>query len=197
MDQKPTTNKTVLGPDCRISGELSLDNDAVIMGQFQGTLRVSGVLELADSAEVSGTVIAGTLRLAGKAKADVIAEDGVELLPGAQLTGQLYTSHLNVVEGATFQGDVCVGPKAIEVAIDALNLDADVEAPAPAKQAKPAAPAPMPAAAHDDIDDDYADDEHDNPEVQTVPGSVNKILQRRRARVISSRNGSANGVGAH
>jgi cytoskeletal protein CcmA (bactofilin family) len=197
MDHPTSTNKTVLGPDCRISGELSLDNDAVIMGQFQGTLRVSGVLELADSAEVSGTVIAGTLRLAGKAKADVIAEDGVELLPGAQLTGQLYTTHLNVVEGATFQGDVCVGPKAIEVAIDALNLDADAPAPAPAATPKPAAkPMPMPIAQHDDMDEDYLD-EHDAPEVQTVPGSVNKILQRRRARVISSRNGSANGAGAH
>ncbi|MEM9252149.1 MAG: polymer-forming cytoskeletal protein, partial [Planctomycetota bacterium] len=128
MSQTPSTNKTVLGPDCRISGELSLDNDAVIMGQFQGTLRVSGVLELADSAEVAGTVIAGTLRLAGHAKADVIAEDGVQLLPGGQLTGQLYTTKLDVVEGATFQGDVCVGPKAIEVAIDALNLDADAPA---------------------------------------------------------------------
>lgn len=196
MSQTPSTNKTVLGPDCRISGELSLDNDAVIMGQFQGTLRVSGVLELADSAEVAGTVIAGTLRLAGHAKADVIAEDGVQLLPGGQLTGQLYTTKLDVVEGATFQGDVCVGPKAIEVAIEALNLDAETQAPSP----KPAAPAPMPMAAqHDDVADDYADDDHGHeaPEVQTVPGSVNKILQRRRARVISSRNGAGNGVGAH
>ncbi|MEO0964078.1 MAG: polymer-forming cytoskeletal protein [Planctomycetota bacterium] len=193
MSQTPSTNKTVLGPDCRISGELSLDNDAVIMGQFQGTLRVSGVLELADSAEVAGTVIAGTLRLAGHAKADVIAEDGVQLLPGGQLTGQLYTTKLDVVEGATFQGDVCVGPKAIEVAIDALNLDADTAAPAPAPAAMP-----MAAPAMDDMDDDFTDEPaHDAPEVQTVPGSVNKILQRRRARVISSRNGAGNGVGAH
>ncbi|MEM6333671.1 MAG: polymer-forming cytoskeletal protein [Planctomycetota bacterium] len=185
MDNIPTANKTVLGPDCRISGELSLDNDAVIMGHFQGTLRVSGTLELADSAEVSGTVIAGTLRLAGKAKADVIAEDGVELLPGAQLEGQLYTSQLNVVEGATFQGDVCVGPKAIEVAIDALNL----ETPEAAPQAAPKAAMPAPAApAFETAEEEVEYD--DEPQVQTVPGSVNKILQRRRARVISSRNGA-------
>ena len=162
MDNIPTANKTVLGPDCRISGELSLDNDAVIMGQFQGTLR-----------------------LAGKAKADVIAEDGVELLPGAQLEGQLYTSQLNVVEGATFQGDVCVGPKAIEVAIDALNLEAPEAAPQAApKSAMPAPAAPAFEAGEEEVEYD------DEPQVQTVPGSVNKILQRRRARVISSRNGA-------
>ena len=116
-----TRNKTVLGPDCRISGELALDNDAVIMGQFKGTLRVSGMLELTDSSEVAGTIIVGTLRLAGHAEADVVAEEAVELLPGAELSGQLYTSRLNVTEGAIFQGDVCVGPKAIQAASEALN----------------------------------------------------------------------------
>ena len=123
-------NKTVLGPDCRISGELSLDNDAVIMGQFKGTLRVSGTLELADSADVSGTIIVGQLRLSGRADADVIAENGIELLPGAQLSGQIFTSMLNVVEGASFQGDVSIGPKALEAASELLAQH-NIAAPAP------------------------------------------------------------------
>lgn len=114
-------SKTILGPDCKISGELNLDNDAVIMGSFSGTLRVTGMLELTDSSQVSGTIIVGTLRLAGHAEADVVAEDGVELLPGATLAGQLFTSRLNVVDGATFQGDVCVGPKAMQAASEAFK----------------------------------------------------------------------------
>lgn len=182
------TNKTVLGPDCRISGELALDNDAVIMGQFKGTLRVTGMLEIADSAEVSGTIIVGTLRLAGRAEADVIAEDGVELLPGSHLLGQLYTSRLNVVEGATFQGDVCVGPKAIEAATEALSLE-EQAAPQPQAQPQPAARPqairqPEPIAEADDAQ--MTEDEQDGA-VHTVPGSVNQILQRRRAKVMSTR----------
>ena len=172
------TSKTVLGPDCRISGELALDNDALIMGQFTGTLRVSGTLELSESSQVSGMIIAGALRLAGRAEADVVAEDAVELLPGAELVGQLYTSRLNVVEGATFQGDVCVGPKAIQAAKQALNQD-DLQVQQ--------APAQTPAMSHDDGDQD------DDSPVTTMPGSVNQILQRRRPKVISARNG--NGIG--
>ncbi|MFK7790252.1 MAG: polymer-forming cytoskeletal protein, partial [Phycisphaeraceae bacterium] len=122
-----TRNKTVLGPDCKISGELTLDNDAVIMGQFTGTLRVTGMLELTESSQINGTIIAGTLRMAGKAEADVVAEHGCELMPGAQLLGQLYTSHLNVIEGAVFQGDVCVGPKAIAAATEALGHQGEYE----------------------------------------------------------------------
>ncbi len=173
------TSKTVLGPDCRISGELALDNDALIMGQFTGTLRVSGTLELSESSQVSGMIIAGALRLAGRAEADVVAEDAVELLPGAELIGQLYTSRLNVVEGATFQGDVCVGPKAIQAAKEALDQD-DLQAPTEA----PAMPS---------MSQGQDDDQDDDAPVKTMPGSVNQILQRRRPKVISARNG--NGIG--
>ncbi|WP_432799679.1 bactofilin family protein [Poriferisphaera sp. WC338] len=167
-----STNKTVLGPDCRISGELSLDNDAVIMGQFKGTLRVSGTLELADSAEVAGTIIVGNLRLSGRAEADVIAEDGIELLPGAQLIGQIYTSRLNVVEGAVFQGDVCVGPKAMEAAGEVL--------------AQQNISMPEPSETYEQTDEEMIE-EAEAAVKPTVPGSVNAILQRRRSKVLSAR----------
>ncbi len=177
------TSKTVLGPDCRISGELTLDNDALIMGHFTGTLRVTGTLELSESSQVSGMIIAGALRLAGHAEADVVAEDAVELLPGAQLVGQLYTSRLNVVEGATFQGDVCVGPKAIQAAKEALKQtdQGDQNDSFPSSMTSPAG----------SIGQDQ--DVQEEASITTVPGSVNQILQRRRPKVISARNG--NGIG--
>lgn len=176
-------SKTVLGPDCRISGELTLDNDALIMGHFTGTLRVTGTLELSESSQVSGMIIAGALRLAGHAEADVVAEDAVELLPGAQLVGQLYTSRLNVVEGATFQGDVCVGPKAIQAAKEALKQTDEQDSFGSGQSMT----APAGSIGQD------ADEQDDNSSITTVPGSVNQILQRRRPKVLSARNG--NGIG--
>ncbi|MEM1210984.1 MAG: polymer-forming cytoskeletal protein [Planctomycetota bacterium] len=184
---EPTRNKTILGPDCKISGELNLDNDAVIMGAFQGTLRVSGTLELTDSARVEGTLIVGTLRLAGHAKADVIAEEGADLLPGAQLEGQLYTGRLNVVEGATFQGDVCIGPKAIAAATEAFADAIDAVTPSTDD---------MPEATETDaVVETYADMNaaEDMPAVQTNPNSVNAVLQRRRQKVLAARQAISNG----
>ncbi len=189
-------SKTILGPDCRISGELLLDNDAVIMGQFSGTLRVTGMLELTDSSEVSGTIIAGTLRLAGRAEADVVAEDGVELLPGSHLQGQVYTSRLNIVDGAVFQGDVCVGPKATQSAADILK-----GAPQPRSQQ-----APVADEAEEQYDAGYADElEHaeeahqDASPIRTNPNSLNAVLQRRRPmpKVLSPRPMATNGNGVH
>lgn len=175
-----TRNKTVLGPDCKISGELTLDNDAVIMGQFTGTLRVTGMLELTESSQINGTIIAGTLRMAGKAEADVVAEQGCELMPGAQLMGQLYTSHLNVIEGAVFQGDVCVGPKAIAAAAEALGQEQEeIEE-------------------QEQYTSSMLMSQHEEPveeeqEVTTNPGSVNAVLQRRRAKVLQARRPATNG----
>jgi len=176
-------SKTVLGPDCRISGELTLDNDALIMGHFTGTLRVTGTLELSESSQVSGMIIAGALRLAGHAEADVVAEDAVELLPGAQLVGQLYTSRLNVVEGATFQGDVCVGPKAIQAAKEALKQTDEQDSFGTSQSMT----SPAGSIGQD------AEEQDDASSITTVPGSVNQILQRRRPKVLSARNG--NGIG--
>lgn len=175
MSDAPT-NRTVLGPDCRISGELALDNDAVIMGHFKGTLRVSGQLELAESAEVAGTIIVGTLRLSGNVEADVVAEDGVELLAGAQLIGQVFTSRLNIAEGAVFQGEICVGPKAMEAASEAFSQGE--------QQADPAS-----VISHES---EQADEAGQSP-VRTNASSVNAVLQRRRPKVLSPRNGG--GVG--
>jgi cytoskeletal protein CcmA (bactofilin family) len=182
---EPTRNKTVLGPDCKISGELTLDNDAVIMGQFTGTLRVTGMLELTESSQINGTIIAGTLRMAGKAEADVVAEQGCELLPGAQLLGQLYTSHLNVIEGAVFQGDVCVGPKAIAAASEVLaGQDEYIEEEPQSYNSS------MMMSQHQH---EEPVEEEEEQEVTTMPGSVNAVLQRRRAKVLQARRPATNG----
>lgn len=179
-----TRNKTVLGPDCKISGELTLDNDAVIMGQFTGTLRVTGMLELTESSQINGTIIAGTLRMAGKAEADVVAEHGCELLPGAQLLGQLYTSHLNVIEGAVFQGDVCVGPKAIQAAGEVFAQQEEEE------EYEDEQPQSYTSSFLSQRDEEQVEELPQQPQPQSVmtnAASVNAVLQRRRAKVLQAR----------
>ncbi len=222
-DQK--TNKTVLGSDCRLNGELALDSDAIIMGQFKGTLRVtgaleitetakvgggivagavrlagtvdadvlrvSGILEITNTARVTGTIIAGTLRVAGIVEADVVAEHGIELLAGAQLNGQIYTTTLAVAEGATFQGDVCVGPKAIQAA-GALLRQAQEGTPVAEDDTKETAALPQA-----NWEDPAA------PNIRVGSSNLNQMLQRRRAKILAGAkpndgsNGNSNGNGHH
>ena len=204
------SNKTILGPDCRMQGDLSLDSDAVVMGQFRGSLRVAGVLEIAETAQISGTivagalriagqveaqvirvtqmlevtetgrvrgtVVAGTVRLAGQAEADVVAEQGIELLAGSSLKGQLYTTAVSIVEGAAFEGDVCVGAKAMQSAGTLLRTAQEVE---------------QGGTSGEGLEKSWDDGSEATP---AFPGNgagvrmgqgVNMMLQRRRAKVLT------------
>jgi len=207
-------HKTVLGTDCRLNGELALDSDAVIMGQFKGTLRVNGALEISESArvaggivagavklagtveaemlrvngvleitntaKVSGTIIAGMVRVAGIAEADVVAEHGIELLPGAQLTGQIYTTTLQIAEGAAFQGEVCVGPKAIQAA-GAILRQAQESGEGPDMMEEEPAPAMEPAP----MQQPQVQQPADQSNIRIGSSSLNSMLQRRRAKVLA------------
>lgn len=114
-------HRCVLGPDCEASGQLSIEGDGTIMGRFEGTIRVGGTLELTDSSNVTGTIVAGAVRLGGRAKADIIAEHGVELLCGSVLSGRLFTKRLSVADGASFDGPVVAGAAAMDAASDLLG----------------------------------------------------------------------------
>ena len=115
------TTRTIIGADCTMRGELSLEGDATIMGRFEGDIRVAGTLEVGKSAEVSGTIVAGALRIAGKANADVIAEHCVELLKGARLSGRLFSMHISVCDGGEYEGEINVGPQAMKAAMEWAN----------------------------------------------------------------------------
>jgi len=181
--------KTVLGPDCKIKGKLQLDSDATIMGEFHGQIRVGGMLELTESSRVKGTVVAGGLRLGGKAQADVVAEHGMELLATAQLHGHLYTSRLSVVDGAMFEGHVVVGPKAMEAAgelIKQVGNDSDESDTPPARKNG----TPAPALARTPSNGQSHQEQDDAPDVNTVPRSLDEILHRRRAKMAIAGNGA-------
>jgi cytoskeletal protein CcmA (bactofilin family) len=111
----------VLDDDCHMDGELILENDAIIEGEFHGTLRVNGELDLPQTAEVTGTVVVGNLRLAGRARADVIATESVELVAGAELNGRVFTPHLTMGQGVVFQGEATVGPASAAAAEQLLS----------------------------------------------------------------------------
>ena len=95
-------------------------------------------------------------------KADIVAEHGMELLASAQLTGQLYTSRLSVVDGAMFEGHVVVGPNAMQAASDVMQGVEDIQVDTNHEQFTPA--------------------NGSKPDINTVPRSLDEILARRRSK---------------
>lgn len=188
-DQPTNTNTTILGPDCRINGEVTLDNDAVIMGQFQGTLKVSGELEIAESAQITGSIMAGTMRLSGQVEANVAAENGIEILPGGQLIGKLYTTNLQIVEGAIFQGDVYVGTDAME--------RAQIEPEDKQLESRKTRPRRLMGQRQDQRQADTTRrPTSDGSPIRTVPSALDSVLQKRRAAKVLSHTGQVGASGS-
>ena len=127
-------NRTVLGPECKINGDLTLDSDVLVVGSFNGTLRVSGVLEVSEAASINGTIITDVLRSAGTIEADVVAETAVEMTASASRTGRVYTQRLAVADGAHFEGQITLGSHAADAARDITSASPA----APARQAEAA-----------------------------------------------------------
>ncbi len=158
------TQQTVLGADCVIRGEMSLDGDAVVRGHFEGEMHVGGVLEIDAEASATGRIVAAAVRLIGSIDGDVIAEHGIELANGATLSGRLFATRLSIDQGASFEGDIHVGPTAMQAADDAMKQ------PKPKAQDEPAAQLRL-------------------TQDQTEPGNANVIgnlLDRRRAKLMSA-----------
>lgn len=109
-------NRCVLGKEFHITGELVVQENAVIEGRVDGVVRAAGAVELAPSGQVNGVIIGGIVRVAGKTEGDVIGEQEVELLPGAKMRGRVYANRFLVNEGAGFRGEIWVDEEAMAAA---------------------------------------------------------------------------------
>jgi cytoskeletal protein CcmA (bactofilin family) len=127
--QQLTDQATVFGPGCQIKGEVAVQGDAAVLGAVQGTVQVSGALEIAEGGEINGDVTADSMRVQGHIQGDVLCDgllelngkiEGdvvcgkVDLGSNATLVGNLRAKIISVREGAIYRGEVIIGPEAMD-----------------------------------------------------------------------------------
>lgn len=119
----------MIGPNVRIQGELSGDEDIVIEGRVEGKITVSKTVRIGPQAQVNAEVKAQNVVVAGKVVGNVVAAERVEILASGSLEGNIKAPKIAIAEGAQFRGSVEMGGKGSP-------------APAPAPVAAPATPQP-------------------------------------------------------
>lgn len=108
----PAEVKTaVIGPNIRIQGELSGDEDLVVEGRVEGKINVSKGLRIGPQAQVNAEVKAHHVTVAGRVVGNVTAADKVEILPSGVLEGNIRAPKIAIAEGAQFKGSVDMGGK--------------------------------------------------------------------------------------
>lgn len=102
--------RAVIGPQIRIQGELSGDEDLVVEGKVEGKISVSKNLRIGSNAQVSAEIRASTVVIAGRVVGNVNAER-VEIIASGYLEGNIRAPKIAIAEGAQFKGSVDMGGK--------------------------------------------------------------------------------------
>ncbi len=100
-------NTAMIGKSVKIVGDISGNEDLVMDGDLQGTIRLPGArLTIGPAARVRGDVFAKDVVVFGQLDGDIHAPGRVELRATARLLGNIFASSLMIEENAAFRGRV-------------------------------------------------------------------------------------------
>jgi cytoskeletal protein CcmA (bactofilin family) len=98
----------VIGPQVRIQGELSGDEDILVEGKVEGKISMTKAIRIGPSAQVHADVKAQTIIVAGKVVGNLVA-DRVEIVASGSVEGNIRAPKISIAEGAQFKGSVDMG----------------------------------------------------------------------------------------
>ena len=131
LDPQGTPNRLpvmVLGKTLVFKGELSADEDLMLFGRVEGSIRHTSSLTVGLGGTVNGDIHARVIVVKGTVDGDLKATESVTVAPTGNVLGDIAAPRVCIVEGAQFNGAVQM-----------------TEAPAPTvKLAAPATPEAQP-----------------------------------------------------
>ena len=113
MPENSTNSKNILSADVEIKGSIKFQNDLTIDGKVEGEITSSGILTVAQNAEIRGEIKTKSASVYGKVHGNITVEEKCELKSHAVLQGDLKAARLVIEEGATFVGKSEVTPNKI------------------------------------------------------------------------------------
>ncbi len=96
---------TTLGPETNFTGNLSFKTSVKICGEFKGTIKTDGYLEISPEAKVEAEIEAGHIKIAGILKGNINKSERAEFIEQAQMYGNITTKVLKIEDGVIFQGE--------------------------------------------------------------------------------------------
>jgi len=96
--------ESLIGEGTEIRGSIRSSGVVRVDGYLEGSIEHDGDLIVGPKARLQATVKAKGLAMAGEIIGDVEVEGKLELLPGANLQGDIRCGHLVIHEGARFHG---------------------------------------------------------------------------------------------
>ena len=102
----------VLGKTLLFRGELTAEEDVILQGRVEGSIRHARNLIIGTEGSVLGDVYAAHLTVEGLVEGDLHCSEAVIVRATAQVRGNIFAPRVGIMEGATFNGRVDMDPNA-------------------------------------------------------------------------------------
>jgi cytoskeletal protein CcmA (bactofilin family) len=106
-----SSSQCVIGAKTLVKGDISGDEDILVEGTVEGTIKISKNLKVGPTGRVKATVSALAVVVSGEVEGDCQAEQRVHLEASGKLTGNIRAPRVVIVEGATFKGNSDMSPR--------------------------------------------------------------------------------------
>ena len=106
--------KTVIGSDAHIKGEISFQKSVRLVGTLEGSIKGDGELHIAQGAACKADVDSKAVQVDGIVEGNLLAREVVQLNASGVVKGDIVAGKMVMAEGASFFGQCAVGPEAVK-----------------------------------------------------------------------------------
>jgi len=96
---------TIIGGNSDIKGTIASKSTVRIDGKLEGGISNAEGVIVGEHGEVNGNINAQSVMVSGKIEGNVSCSNTLEILPEAQIYGDIQTPVLTISEGAIFEGN--------------------------------------------------------------------------------------------
>ncbi len=104
---KNSMAKAVIGSKIIFKGELSGDEDLLIQGQVEGTVKLNGNnLTIGKLGKVKADLSAKSIIIDGTVEGDIVADEQIIINASSVITGNVIANRVTLEDGAKFRGSI-------------------------------------------------------------------------------------------
>jgi cytoskeletal protein CcmA (bactofilin family) len=107
LSKSKTSPVAVIGPKIKFKGELTGEEDLVVMGTIEGSIDLKGNhLTIASQGVIKANVSARAITVEGKVEGDIVAVEHIAVKSASNVRGNLKAERVTLEDGAKFRGSI-------------------------------------------------------------------------------------------
>lgn len=101
-------SETIIGPTVKVDGDFVSEDNVLVQGVVNGSLRTTGNLRVEKGAKIKANVEAQNAIVSGEIKGNISVQENLELGESAAVEGDIITKILSIEPGAVLHGHCSV-----------------------------------------------------------------------------------------